>query len=314
MTIRLEWSEQESKYVVHLMNLDHSSLDYASHGRHAEVVLTLAGSNQQYSAQILGTAADYEKNAIMLNIPLQSTFFVQCVPPGCLTCELKASVHFDVDHQYYHRLHKGIECVSEDILAKLIPDKKHIAVRCPESLVQVTNKDHKYSLDRKYQFEALKRMFACSSNAPYLLLGPFGTGKTYLLAVAVAKLVNAGGNRVLVCTHLNRGADGLYKSLQGKRIKGMKNYVARVVGSIENTRLRNASVIYPDENVLEFPVVVTTFGIAIKLIDFVASEALSFSHILIDEGAQCPEPEVLGALALASRHTKIIIVGDNKQV
>ena len=292
------------------MNLEHSSMDYASHGHYVGVEITLAGSNQQYSAH---TVVDYEKNAIMLQIPPQSTFFEQCVPPGCLACELKASIHFDTDHQYYHRLHKGIDYISEDTLAKLLPEEKHLRVRHRESLIQVTNKDRKYSLDGRYQFEALKSMFSCSSNAPYLLLGPFGTGKTYLLAVAVAKLINSGGSRVLVCTHLNRGADGLYKSLREK-IKGVRRYAARVVSSTENTRLQYASVVYPDENVMGFTILVTTFGVAIKLIDLVTSGALSFTHILIDEGAQCPEPEVLGALALASKDTKIIIVGDNKQV
>ncbi len=98
-------------------------------------------------------------------------------------------------------------------------------------------------------------------------------------------------------------------------MKHVNRHAARVVVSSEGSRLRrNAAVIYPDETVLNFTVLVTTFGVALSLIDFVESGNLIFSHILIDEGAQCPEPEVLGALVLASTETRIIIVGDNKQV
>ena len=232
--------------------------------------------------------------------------------------DFKASAHFEINHQYYHRLHKGIDCVIDEILEKLIPTfPRELLYHSRFPQVQFNKQDErKYLLDRRYQVKALNQMFSCNPSIPYLLLGPFGTGKTYLLAAAVAKLIETGGNqvRVLVCTHLNRGADGLYKGLQGK-MKHVNRHVARVVVSSEGSRLwRNAAVIYPDETVLNFTVLVTTFGVALSLVDFVESGNLIFSHILIDEGAQCPEPEVLGALVLASTETRIIIVGDNKQV
>ena len=294
------------------MNLGHTSMDYVLHNQSATVVMTLSGS-RQYTAQIVGSP-DVDRNALLLQIPNSSTLFQTYLHPGCLSCELKVAVHFEIDHQYYHRLHEGIHCVTEDTLAKLIP-KKPSKENCSSlQPVTFTKQNRKYSLDRQYQLKALKQMFSCSSDVPYLLLGPFGTGKTYLVAVAVAKLMESRGNRVLVCTHLNRGADGIYKSLQEK-VKGISKHAARVVGGQHDiVRLRNASVIYPDENVTRFTALVTTFGIAIKLLHFVESGELNFSHILIDEGAQCPEPEVLGALVLASRETKIVVVGDNKQV
>ena len=294
------------------MNLSYTSMDYASHHK-GVVTITLAGG-QQYTAQILGTP-DYDRNALVLQIPPQSTLFQFCSLPDRLVYDFKASAHFEIDHQYYLRLHKGIDYIIDENLKKLIPT-------CPGRLCHMTipevrfNKqdEKKYLLDRHYQLKALNQMFSSNPSIPYLLLGPFGTGKTYLLAAAVAKLTETGGSqiRVLVCTHLNRGADGLYKGLQGK-MKHVKRHAARIVSS-EGSRLQNAAVIYPDETVLNFTVLVTTFGVALKLFNFVNNGSLIFSHILIDEGAQCPEPEVLGALMLASADTKIVIVGDNKQV
>lgn len=39
---------------------------------------------------------------------------------------------------------------------------------------------------------------------PILIIGPFGTGKTFTLAQAVKSLLKNPENRVLVCTHSNR--------------------------------------------------------------------------------------------------------------
>ena len=59
-------------------------------------------------------------------------------------------------------------------------------------------------------------------------------------------------------------------------------------------------------------VIVTTFLTATNLRKF--RQSLHFSHILIDEGAQAREPESQGALAAVKKETKVVIVGDNKQV
>lgn len=313
VVVRLEWSTEELKFNVVLVNLSYTSMDYASHHK-GEVTITLAGG-QQYSAQVLGTP-DYERNALVLQIPPQSTLFQLCSPPDRLVYDFKASAHFEIDHQYYLRLHKGVDFVTDENLRKLIPMCQGRSYHSTFPQVQFNKQDEKkYLLDKRYQLKALNQMFSSNPSIPYLLLGPFGTGKTYLLAAAVAKLIEAGGSqvRVLVCTHLNRGADGLYKGLQGK-MKHVRRHVARVVVSSEGSRLQNAAVIYPDETVLNYAVLVTTFGMALNLVDFVENGSLIFSHILIDEGAQCPEPEVLGALMLATTETRIVIVGDNKQV
>jgi hypothetical protein len=295
------------------MNLSYTSMDYASYHK-GEVTITLAG-DQQYNAQILGTP-DYDRNALILQIPPQSTLFQLCSPPDQLVHDFKTSAHFEIDHQKYLRLHKGIDSVVDESLRKLIPTCSGRSCHSTFPKLQFNKQDEKkYGLDRHYQLKALNQMFSCNPSIPYLLLGPFGTGKTYLLAAAVAKLIETGGNqvRVLLCTHSRRGADGLYRGLQGK-LKHTSRYAARVVGYSETSPLRKATVIYPEEAALNFIVLVTTFGVALSLVDFDENGSLIFSHIFIDEGAQCPEPELLGALALATKKTRIAIVGDNKQV
>lgn len=42
---------------------------------------------------------------------------------------------------------------------------------------------------------------------PILIIGPFGTGKTFTLGRAIEELLADQGNTVLVCTHSNSAAD-----------------------------------------------------------------------------------------------------------
>ena len=66
---------------------------------------------------------------------------------------------------------------------------------------------------------------------------------------------------------------------------------------------------------LKKKVIVTTFLTATNLKKKETEhQQLHFSHILIDEGAQAREAESLGALAVVKEETKVIIVGDHKQV
>lgn len=286
----------------YLLNLGYTAVDYASFNR-AEVVVTLQ-NGYQFTTAVLD-APDYDRNALVLrNIPTKFT------SPQ----ELPGSVHFDISHSHYRHQHMAIENADETTLAKIFPPDLKTIERKNTTKELTALKSGPFRLDWQYQLKALNQMLSCEPAAPYLLLGPFGTGKTYLLAAVVTKLIDGRRNRVLVCTHRRRGADGIYKTLQDKRIRN----VARMVGSAddaEKMRMFGSSAITPlDTATGAYSVLVTTFGVAGNLVESVRQGLVRFSHILIDEGAQCPEPEALGALILAQESTKVIIVGDNKQV
>lgn len=291
-------------YVGYLLNLGYTAVDYASFNR-AEVVVTLQ-NGYQFTTTVLDTP-DYDRNALVLrNIP---TKFMS-------TQQLPGSVHFDISHSHYRHQHVAIENANESTLAKIFPpDLKTIKCKNTKNKLAALNSGP-FPLDWQYQLKALNQMLSCESDAPYLLLGPFGTGKTYLLGAVVTKLIDGrrGQNRVLVCTHRRRGADSIYKTLQDKRIRN----IARMVGGVEEAerlKMFGSSAVTPHDTATHvYSVLVTTFGVAGNLVESVREGFIHFSHILIDEGAQCPEPEALGALILAEKSTKVIIVGDNKQV
>ena len=308
ITVRIE-KQGEGKYVGYLKKLSHSAMDYASFNR-AEVVITFRGGHLPHATSVLDTP-DYDKEAIVLRMIPRN---LQPPRQNMLSFEYKASAHFDINHHHYHHQHEAIEHANDSVVRKIFPG----VINHGRSRVDNTRRlsTSTFPLDEEYQLTALKEIFSCHADAPYLLLGPFGTGKTYLLAAAVAKLIESRGNKVLVCTHRKRGADGIYRTLQEK-IRRVEQTVARMVGgadAAERLWLPGASVVFPDVEAIRFSALITTFGVAGNVVDLVRQGQIHFSHILIDEGAQCPEPEALGALVLADDDTKIIVVGDNKQV
>ena len=66
-------------------------------------------------------------------------------------------------------------------------------------------------MDRKpntNQHEAIAMILDPYPTPPILVIGPFGTGKTFTLSLAcVSILKQSGRNKVLICTHSNSAAD-----------------------------------------------------------------------------------------------------------
>jgi len=61
--------------------------------------------------------------------------------------------------------------------------------------------------EQKQAITALMLTIKMPSPPPILLLGPFGTGKTFTIAHVLRILTQDPGNRILLCTHSNSAAD-----------------------------------------------------------------------------------------------------------
>ena len=300
---------------VYLYGLSSMAIHYASYNNcRATFVLELPESHPTYSASV-GGKPDYERGALILELPSSSSFFSHFSPERTRSF---AHVHFEVSHSSNHTLHRIIDSVPFVVLQKLLPTTP--LSPCQYPIPVKSNFIGNVRLDENYQKIALRKILKCSPDAPFLLLGPFGTGKTYLLAAAVVKVLEEdAGCKVLVCTHQNRCADGLCRFIQGNMgVEDASKYLVRVVPTQEKfdsskRNIVNIPVLASHDPALytDWPVMVTTFMTAFHL--FVYRHYFNFTHIFIDEGAQCPEPEVLGAIVLAKSSTKVVIVGDNKQ-
>ncbi|XP_024870776.1 probable helicase with zinc finger domain [Temnothorax curvispinosus] len=165
-----------------------------------------------------------------------------------------------------------------------------------------------------------------TSSPPVLLLGPFGTGKTFTIAHMLRMLVQNKNNRILLCTHSNSAADLYIKEFfhiwynQDKhpRLKPVRIYyklraLNTVHPTVQQYCLMDEHGRFRDPIAADFQdcgLIVTTLATSSCLM----SLKLSPTHIVIDEAAQAMECEALIALTLANRETRLLLAGDQMQL
>ena len=178
------------------------------------------------------------------------------------------------------------------------------------------------------QIRALKVILTSIPDLPILVAGPFGTGKTRLLARASYEILKEKNARVLICAHHQASVDTFVEKYFGPMIENKDNpWVINFLRVIPNNSYRSktrrkyegffkASNSLSSNDLIRNRVIITTLGIAQKLFHYLPSDKKRsfFTHILIDEGAQTREPETVGPLCLAGRNTRIVVTGDHLQV
>ena len=232
------------------------------------------------------------------------------------------SAHFDFNYSVIQYHHMALDSLSDDIIQKLFPlfeTKRH-------RKDSVSLLHGKQSLDKEYQTKALRNALRCQPTAPFLIMGPFGTGKSRLLVYAALNILCDSNSKVLVCTHLDRGADYFCENYyhESKICKNLIVSPVKIVVPFSHQPTAKYTTVSTSEMcyllatnpyfAISNRLFVTTFNQAFNLYETCRDIGYQFTHILIDEGAQTTEPEVICAFSLASQHTKIIIAGDNKQV
>ncbi|CAL1275056.1 unnamed protein product [Larinioides sclopetarius] len=166
---------------------------------------------------------------------------------------------------------------------------------------------------------------------PVLIIGPFGTGKTYTLAQAVKIILSQENSRILVCTHSNSAADIYIQEYlhpyvaEGKfeatplRIYYRHRWVATVHPTVQQYCLikyngNERSFVMPTiKDVKSRKVIVTTLSTARYLVQLGLEKGF-FTHILIDEAAQAMECEAIMPLSLANENTRVVLAGDRMQL
>ena len=234
--------------------------------------------------------------------------------------KFEANVRFELKHSYFQRLHKAVDKLSPEIIAKIMPGEGDF--RKYEVVRQSRPKYEQLELDYTGQMQALNAILSSCSTAPVLVVGPFGTGKTRLLARAAYQILSIKSKkaRVLVCAHHQASADTFLEYFGQMKVDEDEPWRIELVRIIPNKRYES-NVCHKYEYLFKtaaeihsmnkFQLVVTTLGTALHLHKF---GRRFFTHILMDEGAQTREPESVGPLCLANKETKIVIAGDHYQV
>ena len=182
------------------------------------------------------------------------------------------------------------------------------------------------------QMRAVERILCQRGTLPVIVNGPFGTGKTRLLAEAVPLIIRrTSPSRVLICTQSNHAADLYIEKMddfiqQGAPFSLHRIYYRyydpnRIYRPLYRIVLRycdfqNNQFIMPDRETLLLTsrlVVITTLVTSMQLKRLDLPEGF-FTHIIIDEAAQATEPETVAAVSLAGPKTVVVMAGDHKQV
>lgn len=232
----------------------------------------------------------------------------------------------------WEKFHQAVESVSTDLILRLLPRFSDFAAGVKTS-VDYTGYEKRVKmekileLDHIFQQEAAEAILNCPVGPPFLVTGPFGTGKTRLIARLTHQILHTEPkSRVLISVHHNQTADSYPWSFFAKlsRHFPLPCQVIRLVPDVKEAQTRGShrnvttctaeQFWYIFRKREDVRLVVTTNNTATRLLKDVELLHGHFTHIFLDEAAQCTEPEALMPLRLAGPRTKIILAGDHLQV
>ena len=241
---------------------------------------------------------------------------------------LSIAFEFAEDFTHLAKCHAAIECFKRRKLDYLLfpsnqtyyPNTKSFTIKSPLQ---------KWSTElNPQQISAMEAILLSESVLPVIIAGPFGTGKTFLLAQAAEYLVNHSKHcHILICTLTNSAAN-VYLDHFHKRMPSDHDckilrliYKRRMVVTIPTHLYKyclfetpnHQRFCYPSESdARQYHIIVTTVMLAQEFLKLNLTG--HFTHIFIDEAAQMTIPEVMMALSLASNTTKVVLAGDHMQV
>ncbi|KAK4872883.1 hypothetical protein RN001_014912 [Aquatica leii] len=267
---------------------------------------------------------DKGKNVVYLRLSAETVTELHLSPD----ITFKAQVQFQLNRLPYCEWHYAIDKMSD---LKLIFPQTYIEPLIPWSpMKQWGDVDNRLNLKQKEAVIAITTSFS-TPLPPILIIGPFGTGKTFTLAQAIKQLSKNPEAKVLICTHSNSAAD-LYikdylhpyvedghKEAKPLRIYYQKRWVVTVHPTVQKYCLIQESggarmFLAPTfEDIEKHRIIVVTLSTSMYLSNLGIPQGY-FSHILLDEAAQTMECEAIMPLSLADRNTRIVLAGDHMQI
>ncbi|KAF0290524.1 putative helicase with zinc finger domain [Amphibalanus amphitrite] len=246
---------------------------------------------------------------------------------------LRAAVRFLPSRQWSCDMQEGCRLAAEKAPHLLFPDTAQRPTIPWNPASHWRPEDEKLNPRQK---EAINAMTVTVPQPlpPVLVLGPYGTGKTYTMAHGVKHILNGSENsRILICTHSNSAADLYIREYLSGYVKGGMEaarplrvyYRRRRLGTVHFTvrpfTLREDSDADDDvvfrrpttEDVLRHRVIVCTLAVS-KYLTWLDLPEDTFSHILVDEAAQALEWEAARVLSLAGPQTRLVLAGDHLQL
>ncbi|KAF5286682.1 hypothetical protein FQA39_LY16165 [Lamprigera yunnana] len=267
---------------------------------------------------------DKGKNVIYLRLSAETVIELKLSPD----ISFKAQVQFQLNRLPYCEWHYATDKMSD--LKLIFPDTyiEPLILWSPQK--QWSDVDNRLNLKQKEAVIAITTSLL-TRIPPILIIGPFGTGKTFTLAQAIKQLSKNPDAKILICTHSNSAAD-LYikdylhpyvedghKEATPLRIYYQKRWVVTVHPVVQKYCLIQETggvrtFLAPMfEDIAKHRIIVVTLSTSMYLSNMGIPQGY-FTHILLDEAAQTMECEAIMPLSLANRNTRIVLAGDHMQI
>ena len=225
----------------------------------------------------------------------------------------ECDVLFELKHSYFNRQHKALDALPSNAIRRILPSIGD-SVSDHLNRVRVSNCNC-LELDDSGQMQALTGVLQ-QGNDPIIIAGPFGTGRTRVLARAAYEVIlQDRESTILICTHHQSSADTFieyFQSLQDRYYHFKKIKIVRICTFDYRSRIRENYPYYfcgvKDASSENPQVIVSTLGLSHHL------KIKGITHIFIDEAAQTRETEAIIPLQHVGFNTKIVLAGDHCQV
>uniref|UniRef100_A0A663MTN0 Helicase with zinc finger 2 n=1 Tax=Athene cunicularia TaxID=194338 RepID=A0A663MTN0_ATHCN len=231
----------------------------------------------------------------------------------------KVEIQFQIDQLLFRQWHQAVDRLLDEKL--VLPDVASCSV--PYSL----GSPQKGNSKQKQAISFITGQATTSRQVPPLLIyGPFGTGKTFTLAMATMEILRQPKTRVLICTHTNSAADIYIREYFHNYVTSGHPWAVplRIIStdrpiSMTDPITQMYCCLSPDQRSFRHPtraeidrhhVIITTSMLSKNL----KVAPGYFTHIMIDEAAQMLECEALVPLSYATFETRIVLAGDHMQI
>ncbi|KIO21003.1 hypothetical protein M407DRAFT_29389 [Tulasnella calospora MUT 4182] len=249
---------------------------------------------------------------------------------------LTYDVEFTLNRLPFRRQHDAVRRPDTTMRRFLFPEWRDVTAVRPRTPYKVHfSPINRFISGNEPQEMAISRILSMApGSAPFIIHGPFGTGKTTTLVEAIQQLYARDNDvRILVCAPSNSAADNIATRLQnlGKSSLLRLNAATREYETLQPPDLKQfhkdfgllsrdpdsdgMRFRFPDyQALLKYKVVVATCVTA-GVPSGLGVKPGHFDWILVDEAGQAAEPEVLiPILTLANHNTNLVLCGDHHQL
>ncbi|XP_043969739.1 probable helicase with zinc finger domain isoform X1 [Gambusia affinis] len=241
--------------------------------------------------------------------------------------EIQVELQFQLNRQPLCEMHYALDRIKDNTI--LFPD-----IGLVPTIPWSPNRQWDEQLDPRLNAKQKEAVLAITtpisvSLPPILIIGPYGTGKTFTLAQAVKHILRQDNSRVLICTHSNSAADLYIKDYLHPYVEAGNDHARPLRVYFRNRWVKTVHPVVQQyclisstqvtfqmptrEDILRHRVVVVTLSTSQYLCQLDLEPGL-FSHILLDEAAQAMECETIMPFPLASKTTRIVLAGDHMQL